>query len=691
MTSRTPRHSSSKLNSNSFMSRDHSHSPANRNGSSSSDSVFIYDSRLKNIQLNSNIYMRDADNTGTFSHLFPLNSNYSNRNSSSNSPVIDKNGTNMRGTLFSVSESSQSDLPPLGTVTVPAVVGNNNHSSSSQGSLSSSTGKSRKTVSTSIILDETRTPESYMRQLHSGVAHSFHSAGVSTSSLSTSNYKSLPESQESIKRHSVITEGVPINHVITQAETLTRASSSTYYSLPVESPAGLTEDINVLTLGNTLASSHGQQRYYSGEVKKYTSQGGESMERLNKSSNLPVLNARRRLTEYDLPSSSNIGREVFSTISTSATRSTKAYSTVAAAGTVPTTIPQNRIPKRFIPPLSPQRLYSIPRRFESLQLRDSYGTVSLNKVPYNSNLVGLIPSHLDSSSSSDIFLGAIDLSRHTVKGSFGSDKLHFDIPEDSIPFNIEGSHAVTTEIRDNNDNSNIENVPLLISSPLSTLSTMDAHMGQHFRGHTTTTTNTAPINQYQQQPIGIRNLRGAQGTLGSIMGGTMFVTPQPNAVFPKRSTQTLRSHLYNQDYYDNDNAYNYDNDNESESESDKPSIEHIQRVSSESIRSFDSTTHKFQDIFSVFNVIKLLLLGLIAPPFFFMVVFNESCGIPEYTLMRMLMNRKHRALSLFEGKEFWDVDIRWFKKICLVCGLLELLLVFAAIGVGFGVGIGRSG
>ena len=693
MTSRTPRRSSSRLNlnSNSFMSRDYSHSPRNKNGSSSSDSIFIYDSRLKNSQLNnSSFFMREADNTGTFSHLFPLNSNYSNRNSTNNSPVIDRNGTNLRGTLFSVSESSQSELPPLGLFTAPAMIGNNH---SSQGSLSSSTGKSRKTVSTSVILDGARTPESYVRQLPSGVAQSFPS-GVSTSSLSTSNYKSLPETQESIRPRSVITEGVPINYVPTQAETLTRVSSSTYYSLPVDSPAGLKEDTAVSTLGTTPASSHGQQKRYSAEIQKNFSHRDESIwqpiERLSKSRNLPVLNERRRFTEYALPSSTYAGREEFST------SLTRTYSTVfpsAVAATATTIIPQNRLPKRFTPPLSPDRLYSIPRRFESIQLRDSYGTVSLNKVPYNSDLVGLTPSHLDSSSSSDIFLSAIDLSRHIVKSSSGSSlgQFRFDIPEDSVPVNIKGQHTVTIEahVGDNN----IENVPLLISSPLSTLSTIDANTGQHLKDHTTTSNTASSINQYKPRSIGIRNLRGAQGTVGSIMGSTIFVTPQPNAVFPKRSTQPLRSHhLHNQEYYnydsDNANDYNYDYDNDNES--DKPSIEHIQRVSSESIRSFDSTTYEFHDIFSVFNVIKLLLLGLIAPPFFFMVVFNESCGIPDYTLMRMLMNKKHRALLLFKEREFWDVDLRWFKKMCLICGLLELLLVFAAIGIGFGVGIGRS-
>lgn len=52
------------------------------------------------------------------------------------------------------------------------------------------------------------------------------------------------------------------------------------------------------------------------------------------------------------------------------------------------------------------------------------------------------------------------------------------------------------------------------------------------------------------------------------------------------------------------------------------------------------------------------------------------------------MNYEHR-IGLLKGFE-WDIDVQWFRTLCFVLGCIEMLAIFASIGIGFGVGIIRE-
>lgn len=114
---------------------------------------------------------------------------------------------------------------------------------------------------------------------------------------------------------------------------------------------------------------------------------------------------------------------------------------------------------------------------------------------------------------------------------------------------------------------------------------------------------------------------------------------------------------------------------------------YIQHIDSPSIHSFDSQNYKFWEIYSIQRMISLLIICCIVPPLFFMIYMGSTCGIDDYKLMKLILNKEHR-IGLFHGF-LWDIDLNWLRTLSLLLGCVELVIVFACIGIGFGVGLTR--
>ncbi|GMC28067.1 unnamed protein product [Saccharomyces cerevisiae] len=115
----------------------------------------------------------------------------------------------------------------------------------------------------------------------------------------------------------------------------------------------------------------------------------------------------------------------------------------------------------------------------------------------------------------------------------------------------------------------------------------------------------------------------------------------------------------------------------------------IQHIDTASIHSFDSGQNGFRDVYSIENIIVILLCCSIVPPLFFIIGCSSRRKlVSDYRLMRLLMNKEHRA-ALLQGF-IWDVDLRWFRMFCLILGAAETVIVMAGIAIGFGVGITRE-
>lgn len=114
---------------------------------------------------------------------------------------------------------------------------------------------------------------------------------------------------------------------------------------------------------------------------------------------------------------------------------------------------------------------------------------------------------------------------------------------------------------------------------------------------------------------------------------------------------------------------------------------HIQHIDSPSIHSFDSQSYTFWEVYSIERIISLFIVCFIVPPLFFMIYMGSTCGIDDYKLMKFVLNEDHR-IGLFRGF-LWDIDLNWLRNLSLLLGCVELIIVFACIGIGFGVGLTR--
>lgn len=115
----------------------------------------------------------------------------------------------------------------------------------------------------------------------------------------------------------------------------------------------------------------------------------------------------------------------------------------------------------------------------------------------------------------------------------------------------------------------------------------------------------------------------------------------------------------------------------------------VQHIDSSSIQSFDSQDYKFTDIYSIARITALIAFCLVVPPLFFMIASGEpGGGVSNYRLMRLIMNSKHR-IGVMKGF-VWDVDVGWFRYLCLSLGVFETLGILACIGCGIGIGRRRE-
>ncbi|SCW00035.1 LAFE_0B08020g1_1 [Lachancea fermentati] len=114
----------------------------------------------------------------------------------------------------------------------------------------------------------------------------------------------------------------------------------------------------------------------------------------------------------------------------------------------------------------------------------------------------------------------------------------------------------------------------------------------------------------------------------------------------------------------------------------------VQHVDSASVSSHDSNIGKFMDVFSISRIVMVLMICIVAPPLYFMLGAGPKGGITDKRLMNLIMTKEFRV-GLFAGF-VWDVDVSWFRHLCLILGCFEILAICACIGVGFGVGISRE-
>ncbi|KAG0655424.1 hypothetical protein C6P44_000339 [Monosporozyma unispora] len=114
---------------------------------------------------------------------------------------------------------------------------------------------------------------------------------------------------------------------------------------------------------------------------------------------------------------------------------------------------------------------------------------------------------------------------------------------------------------------------------------------------------------------------------------------------------------------------------------------YIQHIESPSIHTFDSQSNKFWDIYSLKRVIILIITCSIIPPLFFMIYAGSICGINDEKLMKIVLNKNHR-IGLFRGF-VWDIDLNWLRTLSLILGIVEVMIIFACVGIGFGVGLTR--
>ncbi|SCU90572.1 LANO_0D09230g1_1 [Lachancea nothofagi CBS 11611] len=115
---------------------------------------------------------------------------------------------------------------------------------------------------------------------------------------------------------------------------------------------------------------------------------------------------------------------------------------------------------------------------------------------------------------------------------------------------------------------------------------------------------------------------------------------------------------------------------------------YAQYIDSSSISSRGSQLGKFRDIFSLSRIAMVLLLCMLVPPLYFIIGWGSGTCMSDKKLMKMIMNKEHRE-GILAGF-VWDVNLRWFRNMCLLLGLLEVLIILACVGVGIGVGLSKS-
>lgn len=137
---------------------------------------------------------------------------------------------------------------------------------------------------------------------------------------------------------------------------------------------------------------------------------------------------------------------------------------------------------------------------------------------------------------------------------------------------------------------------------------------------------------------------------------------------------------------DNDSSghedYNYHDDKDYELEKMPPS----QRVDSNSID--PKILIGFWQKFSIWRILLVILTCMLMPPFFFIIAAGHRIGFSDFKIIKLITHPSYRT-KIWKGF-LWDIDVKWFRWLCLFLGVLETLGIFAGIAVGFGVGLGTE-
>ncbi|GAV51981.1 hypothetical protein ZYGR_0AF04530 [Zygosaccharomyces rouxii] len=118
----------------------------------------------------------------------------------------------------------------------------------------------------------------------------------------------------------------------------------------------------------------------------------------------------------------------------------------------------------------------------------------------------------------------------------------------------------------------------------------------------------------------------------------------------------------------------------------EPKIMPSQRVDSDSID--PKLPIRFWQKFSIWRVLLVILTCMLIPPFFFIIAAGHRVGFSDFRIIRLITHPSYRA-KIWKGF-LWDINVKWFRWLCLLLGILETLGIFAGIAVGFGVGLGTE-
>ncbi|SCU80610.1 LAMI_0B03136g1_1 [Lachancea mirantina] len=111
---------------------------------------------------------------------------------------------------------------------------------------------------------------------------------------------------------------------------------------------------------------------------------------------------------------------------------------------------------------------------------------------------------------------------------------------------------------------------------------------------------------------------------------------------------------------------------------------HSQHIDAASISSDASTKTALFELFSPMKILITLCICTIIPPLYFLIGLGSRGFISDERLLNFLL-RDYYTHNLFAGFA-WDINVSWFRLMCLILGSLETFIIFACIAVGFAVG-----
>ncbi|EJS42586.1 bud8p [Saccharomyces arboricola H-6] len=330
---------------------------------------------------------------------------------------------------------------------------------------------------------------------------------------------------------------------------------------------------------------------------------------------------------------------------------------------------------RFVPHILkiPEKAASIKSSTsdESPAVEAPSTSTKMMKVPQSPSLIGniLIPSHNSDGSNEDSFRDHIETTNEDVLHSSSTRKLSSSLDEEGPPIGVP-SIPVLKSVSGSSKWGRKSLLKKLESSGKS-------EPFSPYRGPKTPSPLTR-VDESKDKKASKRDLSIVLAPIKSQCSG-LLAEDNPTIKKPAQSIRRSRKKDIDTGRKDGDNVVNID------LEARMP----IQHIDTASIHSFDSEHNGFKDVYSIESIAVVILCCIVVPPLFFII----GCGtrnkmVSDYRLMKLLMNKEHRA-ALLQGF-VWDADLRWFRILCLILGAAEAMIVFAGIAIGFGVGITRE-